>query len=253
VIDDHPSPSWVTRWDRQQEVYIKHREHRYDVILSFLEVLAPPRPLVLDLAAGPGSTSIRILDRIPGSRCIAVDADPVLQRIGQDAYGDADGRLTWVRADLRDPDWASALGVTSVDAVVSTTALHWLRPEELAPLYRTLRPLLNPKGPFLNGDYLPLPPHLPRIRAAVAEVDARRQRAAGERGSEDWRSWWDALRARPELHDEFTERARLWPEHATGFMSPSLAYHEAALVDAGFTETGVIWQDLEERLLLALP
>ncbi|WP_053207249.1 class I SAM-dependent methyltransferase [Jiangella muralis] len=241
-------------WDRQQEVYIRDRERRYDVMLAFLAELAPPEPLVLDLAAGPGSTAVRVLDRLPGARCLAVDVDPVLQRLGRDAYGDAGGRLTWIRADLRDPSWPSALGVGRVDAVVSTTALHWLRPEELAPLYRTLRELLAESGgPFLNGDHLPFPRETPRIRAAAERVDQRRQDAAVAAGADDWAAWWEALRADPDLAAEHAERDALWAGSRRDFTSASLAFHQAALDTAGFTESAIVWQDLDERVLLALP
>ncbi|SDU67778.1 class I SAM-dependent methyltransferase [Jiangella alkaliphila] len=245
---------WLARWDRQQEVYIRDRERRYDVMLAFLEELAPSEPVVLDLAAGPGSTAVRVLDRLPGARCLAVDVDPVLQRIGRDAYGDAGGRLTWIKADLRDPSWPAALGVGGVDAVISTTALHWLRPEELAPLYRTLHGLLAAsRGPFLNGDHLPFPRHAPRIRAAAERVDQRRRDDAVGVGAEDWAAWWDALRADPGLAAEHAERAGLWPEGSRGHTSASLAFHQAALDAAGFAESAIVWQDLDERVLLALP
>ena len=246
--------TWLERWDRQQEVYIRDRERRYDVMLAFLAELAPADPVVLDLAAGPGSTAVRVLDRLPGARCLAVDVDPVLQRLGRDAYGDAGGRLTWVTADLRDPSWAAALGVDAVDAVVSTTELHWLRPEELAPLYRTLHGLLAASGgPFLNGDHLPLPREAPRIRAAAERLDRRRQDDAVAAGAEDWAGWWEALRADPDLAAEHAARDALWPEGSRGFTSASLAFHRAALDAAGFAESAVVWQDLDERLLLALP
>ncbi|PZF85905.1 class I SAM-dependent methyltransferase [Jiangella anatolica] len=246
--------SWLERWDRQQEVYIRDRERRYDAMLAFLEDLAPKDPVVLDLAAGPGSTAVRVLDRLPGTRCLAVDVDPVLQRLGKDAYGDAGGRLTWVTADLRDPSWPSALGVDGVDAVVSTTALHWLRPEELTPLYRTLRELLAASGgPFLNGDHLPFPRETPRIGAAAERVDQARRDAAVEAGAEDWAAWWDALRADPALAAEHAAREALWPADGRGSAAASLAYHQAALDAAGFAESAIVWQDLDERVLLALP
>jgi trans-aconitate methyltransferase len=59
----------------------------------------------LDLACGPGSIAQRLLVRFPAARAVAVDFDPVLMRLGQDALGDLDGRLRWVEADLRRPDW----------------------------------------------------------------------------------------------------------------------------------------------------
>ena len=77
--------NWLRRWDAQQEVYITDRERRFEVMVSFLEALLPPDLVALDLAAGPGSASARLLLRLPGSRSVAVDADPVLLRLGQGA------------------------------------------------------------------------------------------------------------------------------------------------------------------------
>jgi SAM-dependent methyltransferase len=244
---------WLRRWDAQQEVYIESRERRFEVMVSFLEAVLPPDLLALDLAAGPGSASARLLRRLPGSRSVAVDADPVLLRLGEGAQGDHGGRLRWVQADLRDPSWVDALGQDAFDAVISTTALHWLAPPEVAQVYRQLAGLLRPGGVLLNGDLLPLPVRLSRIRAAVTAVDERRQAAALARGSQAWQDWWDTLRGEPALRDAFAERDRLWPDGTgTGQRSVGLAFHEAALLEAGFDEVGVVWQDLEERVLVAL-
>ncbi len=172
---------------------------------------AEPDLLALDLAAGPGSASARLLRRLPGSRSVAVDADPVLLRLGEGAQGDHGGRLRWVQADLRDPAWVDARGQDTFDAVISTTALHWLTPPEVAQVYRQLAGLLRPGGVLLNGDLLPLPAHLSRIRAAVEAVDERRQAAALAGGSQAWQDWWDTLRSEPALRDAFAERDRLWP------------------------------------------
>ena len=53
--------------------------------------------------------------------------------------------------------------------------------------------------------------------------------------------------------DDELPRDRLWPDGTgTGQRSVGLAFHEAALLEAGFDEVGVVWQDLEERVLVAL-
>ena len=54
------------------------REERFAVIADVVEVVAGGRPRVLDLGCGPGSLSVRILDRLPAASVVAVDADPVL-------------------------------------------------------------------------------------------------------------------------------------------------------------------------------
>ncbi|MGH3670876.1 MAG: class I SAM-dependent methyltransferase [Pseudonocardiaceae bacterium] len=264
-----PWADWLRRWDVQQGVYIEDRERGFEVMFSFLDALLPAEITVLDLAAGAGSISQRLLRRCPEARCVAVDVDPVLLAIGQGALGDMDGRLRWVRADLRDQGWAAALGQDSFDAVLSATATHWLQPPELAAVYRDIASLLRPGGILLNGDGLYYPHSQTRIRAAVESVDRRRQERAVHEGAEAWADWWDALRAEPALQEAFTARDRIFPpargrifpsEHG-GIASPerrpagkppTLAFHEAALLEAGFDEVGTVWQDLHKRILLAL-
>ncbi|MGH8929489.1 MAG: class I SAM-dependent methyltransferase [Egibacteraceae bacterium] len=246
-----PWEHWVRRWDAQQEVYIEARERCYDVMFSFVEALLPDDLTVLDLAAGCGAISRRILRRLPKATSVAVEVDPVMLRLGEGTLGDLGGRLRWVKADLREPGWPSALGQDSFDVVMSTTATHWLRPPELAAVYRQVAQLLRPGGVLLNGDGLYLPNHQPRIRAAVEAVSERRQARAVERGAEVWDTWWEALRAEPSLRDAFAERDRIFPPGPRD-PSPKLAFHEAALLEAGFEEVGVVWQDLTTRVLLAL-
>lgn len=247
----------LARWDRQQVMYIEHRERRFGVMFDFLAELCPgPAPAVLDLACGPGAISDRLLRRYPQGRAVAVDADPVLLRIGQEACGDHQGRLRWVQADLRDPAWVRRLAADgapgSFDAVLSSTALHWLSPPDLVALYRAVATLLRPGGVLINGDYLPMKPASSRIKAASAAVSARRQNDAHGRGAEDWEAWWAAVEAMPELTAEIATRRQLWPEGTRGgWANAGLDYHSVALCEAGFAEVDVVWQDLEERVLIA--
>lgn len=73
---------WLRRWDRQQVGYLPDREHRYTAMLDVLGALLPEEFQVIDLACGPGSLSMRVLDRCPYAHCIAIDLDPVLLAIG---------------------------------------------------------------------------------------------------------------------------------------------------------------------------
>lgn len=247
-----PWEDWLRRWDVQQGVYIEDRERGFEVMFSFLETLLPPQITVLDLAAGAGSISQRLLRLRPEARSVAVEVDPVMLTIGQGALGDMDGRLRWVRADLRDPQWATTVSDDGFDAVLSTTATHWLQPHELAAVYRDVAGLLRPGGILLNGDGLYYPHSQPRIRAAVDAVDQRRQKQAVDRGAEAWNDWWDALRGEPALQQAFAERDRIFPAEGRPRRSPpTLAFHEAALLEAGFEEVGTVWQDLHKRILLA--
>ena len=110
-----PAPSraywtrWLRRWDEQQEAFIPARERRFHVMMDVLEAAVGRAPRVLDLGSGPGPLSLRVLRRFPRARCVAVDYDPVVLRIGRGALGSYHGRLTWVDTKIGAPGWTDAL------------------------------------------------------------------------------------------------------------------------------------------------
>ncbi len=248
--------AWLRRWDAQQAAYLPDREARFTAMLDVLAALLPEEFVALDLACGPGAISQRLLDRYPRARCVAVDLDPVLLAMGESVLGDAEGRLRWVTADLLDPAWTDALDEPSFDAVLSTTALHWLPVEPLVRLYSDLVGIVREGGVALNGDNLAFAPHQETLRL-LAETATERQRAEAFKvgGAEDWEAWWAALATQPGAADLLAERTRRFAthighdEHVT---PPIFDVHEAALRNAGFREVGVIWQHLDNRVLLGV-
>ena len=147
--------TWLRRWDDQQEGYMANREERFAVILDVVGEVAGGEPhRVLDLGCGPGSLAARVLERFPGVSVVALDNDPVLMLLGRRAYGDHGGRLSWVQADLRSPEWTGAVSAFGrFDAVVSTTALHWLERDALRAAYAGAVAVLEPHGVIVNGDH----------------------------------------------------------------------------------------------------
>jgi SAM-dependent methyltransferase len=257
-LDPAAARDWIARWDRQQEVYLPDREERFAALIDAVEAGAGrPDPLVIDLGCGPGSLAARLLARIPAATVIAVDADPVTLSLGRAAHAGAPG-LRFLDIDLRAPGWAAGLGVEpgQVDAVMSTTALHWLTAAELGELYRVLASLLRPGGLFLDGDHLRLDetrnPALARLDRALEEAEGRRRFPGGHAGrAEDWRQWWQAAAADPALADAAAERERRTVHHH-GPEGALLAVHTGALRAAGFAEIGTLWQRGSNRLLAAV-
>jgi SAM-dependent methyltransferase len=245
--------AWLRRWDAQQTGYLPDREARFAIMFDALGVLLPPDFVALDLCSGPGSISERLLARFPEARCIAVDKDPLLLTMGEATLGNAGGRLQWVDADLLAADWEERLGVAQVDAALSTTALHWLTAGQLARVYRRLGQLIRPGGVFLNGDHMKFGPHLPRFRTVADTVkEARRADAHERRGVETWDGWWAALAQEPGAAAVLAERERRFAGRTRDGINPGHDFQVAALREAGFTEVDVIWQNLDNRVLMAV-
>jgi trans-aconitate methyltransferase len=245
---------WLARWDAQQAGYLPDREARFNVMLDVLDVLLPPTFTALDLCCGPGSLSQRLLMRFPAAKVIALDLDPVLLALGQAALGDMGGRLHWADGNLMDETTLfTAVGTQPIDAVLSTTALHWLPDDVLARVYQQLGSMLRPGGVLLNGDNLNFPPERPTAQR-VSDVLTERLRAAEfqGRGVEDWEQWWAALAAEPGLDSLLAERAERLNWHSNKETPTSIVTHEQALRAAGFSEVGPIWQHLDNMVLLAI-
>ena len=243
--------AWIGSWDAQQREFMPEREERLTALIDVVaEAAGHAEPLVLDLGCGPGSLSVRLLDRLPGATVIAVDADPLLLALGRAAWGDRPG-LRFADLDLREPGWPAQLGLDRpVDAVVSTTALHWLRPAALAALYAEVATVLRPGGLLLDGDHLredeSEAPTLARLGRALVEREVRRHPDSGE----TWSGWWAAVRSDPALAGLVASRDRrgIEAEHH-GSPAGLLATHVDALRRAGFTEVGTLWQLGDNRLL----
>jgi SAM-dependent methyltransferase len=254
-LDPAAARDWIDRWDRQQEVYMADREDRFTALIDAVEAGAGrPDPLVLDLGCGPGSLSVRLLARLPEANVVAVDADPVTLSLGRAGYASVPG-LRFADLDLREPGWVAGLGLPagrSVDAVVSTTALHWHSAAELHDLYRTLAGLLRPGGLLLDGDHLQedetSSPVLARLDQALEEREAGRRHSGGQAGdAESWNEWWQAVAADPALAEAAAERSQGLVHHSNE--GAKLAVHTSALRAAGFAEVGTLWQRGSSRVL----
>ena len=209
TIDEAVATAWIQRWDAQQELYMPDREDRFTALIDAVAACVDrPDPLVVDLGCGPGSLSVRLLERLPEATVVAVDTDPLLLGLGR--AGSSRPGLQFVELDLAEPGWSQALGLDQqVDAAVSTTALHWLAPPRLAAMYAELATIIRPGGLLLNGDHLAedeaTAPVLAKLGWALIEREDQRRQPAGQ--VEDWPAWWAAATADPLLAELVAERA----------------------------------------------
>ncbi|MFE7134860.1 class I SAM-dependent methyltransferase [Streptomyces sp. NPDC057638] len=241
--------AWQTSWDRQQEWYMPDREERFRVMLDMVEAAVGTAPRVLDLACGTGTITDRLLTRFPDATSVGVDLDPALLTIARGTFA-SDERVTFVTADLADPDWTAALPHTSYDAILTATALHWLRMGPLATLYGQLAGLVRDGGVFLNADRMPdrSTPRVNALERAHRHAGMERAKAAG---ALDWAEWWAVAAADPVLAEATARRFEIYGSHADG-ETPSLGWHVETLRAGGFGEARAVWGSPSDAMVLAL-
>ncbi|MFY1697396.1 class I SAM-dependent methyltransferase [Solwaraspora sp. WMMA2101] len=255
LMTDQLTPADARRlldlWDTQQEAYVAHRENRFQAMRDVLRLHLGDRPAtVLDLACGPGALTDRVLTELPAARCVAVDYDPMLLRIAAAALTDHGDRADVRDLDLVADDWADRLGVDTVDAVVSSTALHWLSPAQLLAVYTAAARLLRPGGILLNADHLRYGPDAPTRQAVAQRHDEQTQLAGFAAGALRYDTWHTEAAQVPALAALTAERQRRFADRPRQPDAP-LEFHLAALRTAGFAEVGTVWQYLDDYVVFA--
>jgi trans-aconitate 2-methyltransferase len=95
---------------------------------------------VLDAGCGTGQVTASLLARLPRGRVVALDGSEAMLAAARERFA-GDPRVRFVHADLAAP-LPSAVG--GVDAIVSTSTLHWVRDHDA--LWRHLAAVLRPGG-----------------------------------------------------------------------------------------------------------
>ncbi|CAM5473733.1 Methyltransferase OS=Streptomyces antimycoticus OX=68175 GN=SSPO_037460 PE=4 SV=1 [Streptomyces antimycoticus] len=141
------------------------------------------------------------------------------------------------------------------DAVLTATALHWLRSDELRVLYGQIAGVVREGGVFLNADHMP-DPATPRLNAADHAFRKERQARAQAEGAQDWAQWWQAAARDEVLAGPVAERFTIFGnpadgDHADG-ETQSVAWHAEALREGGFGEARAVWCSPSDAMVLGL-
>jgi trans-aconitate 2-methyltransferase len=197
---------------------------------------------VLDAGCGSGRVTLKLLDRLPQGRVIAVDGAPSMVAQARELVGD---RATVLQSDLVELSLDE-----QVDAVFSSAVFHWIADHDalFARLFAALRPggrivaqcggkgniarfrgmsdvvaRREPYAPYLDGWAGPW-------NYASAEETAERLSRAGFVDVQTWLQPWDTTPPEPE---EFVRAVCLHPHMER--LPPELrdAYVRDVLAEAG--------------------
>ena len=241
---------YLQLWEKQQNALIEKREERFSFMIDFLKYSSGDLKRILDLGCGPGSLSIRLSQSFPHAEIYGIDYDPVLLRIGKEStYGK---RITFLERDLKSGTWIQGLPSEGFDAVVSTTALHWLPYSNLENVYIHVNSLLRPSGIFMNGDHFHSVFEDKTARIIYDQMRHLMEKSLlKEMGAMDWDQWWKYVEESGDFRDELAERNKRYSNgpHDQGI---PLETHFEFLRKAGFNTADIPWKYLNNSVLVAI-
>ena len=242
---------FLSSWELQQNALIEMREERFSFMMDVIEETHPEVNRILDAGCGPASFSVRLAERFKDARIYSIDYDPVLLKLAKSNASRYGSRIKVLEYDLKGNDWAAGLADEGLDAIVSTTALHWIPRNNLSNVYENFYKLLKDGGIFMDGDHfrsnsdsVDLHEMYSKIRNKISKLNISREKAM------NWEEWWGYISNSEIFREELMERAK---RYASGShdQNVSLEEHIDILNHAGFSSTGVIWQYLDNRVLFA--
>ena len=130
------------------------RMELFNLILSELKSQAPSIGCVVELGIGPGYLADHLLSALPGIQYYGVDFSSPMLDIARQRLRSHSARIAYVQADLVKDNWWTDIP-TSVNAIVSTWALHDLGSQEnVEVVYKSCAQVLRDGGMLLNGDFI---------------------------------------------------------------------------------------------------
>jgi tRNA (cmo5U34)-methyltransferase len=203
----------------------ERRRAGHRVLMAELLPFGADEPFTfVDLGAGTGAATRIVLDHFPAAHAILADFSPQMMAQGVMELAPYEGRYTYVEFDLTsEGGWPAGIPA-SVDAVISSLAVHHLKDERKQSLFSEILARLAPGGWYLNYDPV-MPPD-----AVVEEAWLR----AGDRR--------DPSAAAKRAHRTPEEQFRY--ENHVRYMIP-LEPQVAFLRAAGFEGVDVYWKELD--------
>ena len=211
--------SYAEDYDAARRRLVPMFDTFYDTAVQALQLASGPIARVLDLGAGTGLLSERVLAAHPDAELVLLDGAPAMLDQARERLAD---RARYVAGDLTDP-----LPEGPWDAVVSALAIHHLRDADKAHLFTRVREALRPGGVFVNAE---------QVAGSSPELDAHnlRHHEASARslgtGDAEWGAAVERMR-----HDR----------------KVTVEWHIAAFREAGFIDAECLFKDHSFAVLLA--
>jgi len=226
-------PARIATYDADMDVMHPLRHEMVAAALALLPFDSTAEFTALDLGAGTGYFTQRLVEAFPAVRVIAIDGAESMIPVARERLGEAAQRVDFRVGDLRGLDELLVAGEQG-RVVISSYALHHLDAREKTGVVERCLGFLEPGGWFLNADLIRSESELLEDRYQDARVQGivRRADPADARfgAPEEVRAFLDAM------------------QEKEGDQPLTLQEDLAVLRAAGLRQVGVSWLEHREAV-----
>jgi tRNA (cmo5U34)-methyltransferase len=151
ALDRYDHAQMAARYERTGGFAPGHKRRLHDVVCRLLLAAVPPHSKLLELGAGTGSFTTRLVAAHHFDQIVITDGAPAMLDVARTKLQGSDTMLQFEVVDL-ESTWTDAFVASPYDAVTSTIAIHHVQNKQrlFAQVLRTLRP----GGLFIFGDHV---------------------------------------------------------------------------------------------------
>jgi tRNA (cmo5U34)-methyltransferase len=212
------------RYHQRKGFAPERTERMREVMLDLLTTLTSSQSTLLELGAGTGLFTEKLLKSNHFREIYATDGAPAMLQVARQALEAEQILLHFVQLDFT-TDWSGLFAGMVFDGITSSIALH--HAADKLHLFQQIFSLLKPQGVFVLGDHM-------TGASAWTEHFIKRERAIIRLGRENKEN--DEQLQEIMLMDE--ERGR-----KEGNLCESIAQYQLYLNQSGFEDVECIWRD----------
>ena len=140
----------VTDYERKQRLLVPRKDEILDTIVDFIPFDEDQDFHILDVGAGQGALSERVLTRFTRAHVTLCDSSVEMLAVAEKKLAAHASRISTVVSDFNTENWHAQMD-KPVDAVIASIALHYLQTERRERFFQSVFGLLSAPGCFLCG------------------------------------------------------------------------------------------------------
>ncbi|WP_062107417.1 class I SAM-dependent methyltransferase [Bacillus niameyensis] len=226
-IHSYNNPVRAHEYNEKQGFDPKRKTEMLNVTLDLLINLTPKGSSILELGAGSGLFSQKIIDTERFSKIFVTDGAEAMLEIAKNQLSVQSTIINFDKLDFTQPSWHERYSKRQISAVTSSMAIH--HAEDKKAVFKEIYNVLLPGGAFVFADHMagisPLIDDLIGMKRARIKLDS-----LGE-----------------DIHDEhkidrFITNDKV-KQDAEGNKCESVSQYIQYLIDAGFENVDCLWRD----------